>query len=422
MEQPVKQAQKQLQKGQSLTTSADLVIVTVDQGELTAEAATDELSFRLNRAGISLNRFWVDQTTLKAAKAGDSVQRLYQQSKQKSDFYTLFFIQDKKLYLIGTSIPDFKAAIQTLLPILVVATLLFLLLIFGLIFLLVRSQLIKPLGRLEKTTRQITELDFAASDIQEENELSSLSQSINSMKHALQQHELALLARNERLKNFSGNLSHELKTPLSIMQLLVDGEELGLENPDFLAELNQQIHHMNGLVTNILAYSQQLKEELPWEMLAISSFIENELAQQQVIDPMFELQADLASAQLQTNPQMLRIVILNLLTNALKYSVDGKMQLIGKKQGDHYQLVFRNMAHTLSDQQFSQLTEPFVVGEASRNSHLSGTGLGLSIVAETVKALNGQLTLQQVDSYFYATIFLPLKQKSAPTEVDHFKK
>lgn len=198
--------------------------------------------------------------------------------KQKSDFYTRFFRQGDTIYLIGRSIPDFKAAIDTLLPILILATFFFLLLIFGLIVLLVRNQLIAPLRRLERTTRNISRLNFADSDLQEKNELGSLSQSINQMKESLQQHEREMLERNDQLKSFSANLAHELKTPLSVMQLLVDGEEMGLENLTFLADLDQQLATMNDLVKNILSYSQQMKEDLPLAPLELRALIEQEVA------------------------------------------------------------------------------------------------------------------------------------------------
>ncbi|WP_251867747.1 sensor histidine kinase [Enterococcus malodoratus] len=412
MEQPVKEAQKALQNGQNYQSSDDLVVVPITKGNTNPEYLTDDLAFRLEREGISLNRFWVDQTTIEAVNDGRSVQRLYNQTKQKSDFYTVFFSKGNTLYLAGTSIPDFKSAIHTLLPLLVAATILFLALLFGLVIVLVRNQIIKPISRLEQATRSISELNFADSDIQEKNELGSLSHSINLMKRSLQQHELDLLERNERLKNFSSNLAHELKTPLSVMQLLVDGEDMGLENPTFLPDLNQQLEDMNHLVANILAYSQQMQEKLPLETIDIQAFVEKELTQQRLIDPKFQIELHLEPCQFQTNEQLLRMVFINLLTNGMKYSLDNQITITGEKLGKDYQLIFKNKAIQMTDQQIAQLKEPFVVGEESRNNHLSGTGLGLSIVEQTVIGLDGKMTLQQKNNHFIATITLPIKHET----------
>lgn len=410
MEQPVKEAQKLIQTGQADKIPDDLVVVAVDnQTSVSEEELTSDLTFRLNQKGIALNRFWIDQTTTEAVKKGRSVQRLYSQNRQRNDFYTIFFTQGQMFYLIGTSIPDFQAAIQTLFPIVIAATILFLGLLFGLIVLLVRKQIIEPIRRLEQTTRTISKLNFAASDVQEENELSNLSQSINQMKRSLSQHEMEMLERNDQLKAFSSNLAHELKTPLSVMQLLVDSEQLGLENPTFLADVDQQLVNMNELVVNLLAYSQQMKETIQFEKMAIKPLIEKELAQQQLIDQKFTSELEVEDCQFETNEQLMRMVLSNLLTNGMKYSLDKQMRIIGKKQGEQYQLIFVNKAAEMSQKQFSQLAEPFVVGEESRNSHLSGTGLGLSIVEQTLKLLGGELTLQQENHCFIATVVLPIE-------------
>lgn len=408
MEQPVKEAQKLIQTGQEDQIPDDLVVVAVDnQTSISEEELTSDITFRLNQEGIALNRFWIDQTTTEAVKKGRSVQRLYSQNRQRNDFYTVFFTQGQTFYLIGTSIPDFQAAIQTLFPIVIAATILFLGLLFGLIVFLVRKQIIEPIRRLEQTTRTISKLNFAASDVQEENELGNLSQSINQMKRSLSQHEMEMLERNDQLKAFSSNLAHELKTPLSVMQLLVDGEQLGLKNPKFLADVDQQLVNMNELVVNLLAYSQQMKETIQFEKVAIKPLIEKELVQQQLIDQKFTSELEVEDCQLETNEQLMRMVLSNLLTNGMKYSLDKQMRIIGKKQGEQYQLVFVNKSAEMSHKQFSQLAEPFVVGEESRNSHLSGTGLGLSIVEQTLKLLGGELTLQQNNHCFIATVVLP---------------
>lgn len=279
--------------------------------------------------------------------------------------------------------------------------------------LLVRKQIIEPLRRLEQTTRNISKLDFADSDVHAENELGSLSQSINQMKRSLQQHEMEMLERNDQLKAFSSNLAHELKTPLSVMQLLVDGENIGLENPTFLADIDQQLAKMNDLVRDILSYSRQLKKDIQLEKVSIQEVVEQEVKQQLLIDPNFQIRLELEQSHIQTNEQLLRMILVNLLTNGLKYSLDKQMKISGKIRGDHYQLIFENTAKSLTNQQFSQLTEPFVVGEESRNNRLSGTGLGLSIVQQSLKSLDGELLLQQENDRFLATVNLPIKQETA---------
>lgn len=144
------------------------------------------------------------------------------------------------------------------------------------------------------------------------------------------------------------------------MQLLVDGEDMGLENPSFLPDLNQQLEDMNHLVANILAYSQQMQEELPLETIDIQAFVEKELTQQRLIDPKFQIELHLEPCRLQTNEQLLRMVFINLLTNGMKYSLDNQITITGEKLGIDYQLIFKNKAIQMTDQQIAQLKEPLL--------------------------------------------------------------
>lgn len=83
MEQPVKEAQKMIQTGEKEQLSKELVQVSLPvQNFASEEELTDDLTFRLNREGIALNRFWVDQTTIAKVQSGHSVQRLYTQTKE----------------------------------------------------------------------------------------------------------------------------------------------------------------------------------------------------------------------------------------------------------------------------------------------------------------------------------------------------
>lgn len=102
------------------------------------------------------------------------------------------------------------------------------------------------------------------------------------------------------------------------------------------------------------------------------------------------------------------MILVNLLTNGMKYSLNNRLKIRGNIRGEWYQLVFENKTTVFSDQQFSHLADPFVVGEDSRNNRLSGTGLGLSIVKEALKTLGGGLLLNQENDRFIATITIPL--------------
>lgn len=410
MEQPVKTAEKMIQNNQETQLDSAVVIVKIPEYQSFSETdLNDAISFKLQRQGISLNKFWVDQASLAKLTQQEAVQRLYNQSRQGTDFYSRYFHKGQTLYLVGTSIPNFRQALSIMLPLVLLAVVLFLLILSGLLYLIVRKQIIQPVNRLVQRTSQISQLDFAETPEEETNELKLLSQSINQMNQSLQQHETSLLKRNQQLKNFAGNLAHEIKTPMSVMQLLVDSEKMGITSPTFLADLDQQIYQMNQLVGQILNFSQQEKEALTMTEVAIQPIILQEIQQAQKIDPKFQFTVKIADCQLTTNLELLRIILLNLITNGMKYSLDKGLEISGKEKNGAYYVTFKNNANNLEVELLAHLADPFVVGETSRNQHLAGTGLGLSIVQEALVALGGQLELRQADSQFIAVIKLPLK-------------
>lgn len=410
MEQPVKVAEKLIQTNQEAQLDSSVVVVKIPEYQSFSETdLNDTITFKLQRQGISLSKFWVDQASLEKLGQQEAVQRLYNQSRQGTDFYSRYFYKGQTLYLVGTSIPNFRQALSIMLPLVLLAVVLFLLILSGLLYLIVRKQIIQPVNRLVQRTSQISQLDFAENPVEETNELKLLSQSINQMNQSLQQHETHLLKRNQQLKNFASNLAHEIKTPMSVMQLLVDSEKMGITSPTFLADLDQQIQQMNQLVGQILSFSQQEKEALTLTEVALQPVILQEIQQAQKIDTKFQFDVTLADYQLTTNLELLRIILLNLITNGMKYSLDKKLEIYGAEKSGAYYITFQNSANNLSAELLEQLTDPFVVGETSRNQHLAGTGLGLSIVQEALIALGGQLELKQADNQFIAVIKLPLK-------------
>lgn len=404
LERPVKQTEQLIKTGRKKFPTA-IVVAKVSRAGLTETTATDELTLRLARAGIKLNTFWVSEQTLTAARQQKTSQRLFKQTKQQNEFYARFFIHGDDFYLVGTSIPDFTQTATVLFPLILLATFVFLGLVITLLVVAIRRQLIRPIKELEQTTRQIAQLNFSTTPKPFDNELGALTASITQMQQNLQTHETELLTRNQQLKDFSANLAHELKTPLAVMQLLVDSERLGLENPQLLPELDQQLKRMNELITELLAYSRQLQQDVAREELDVVTFFEQQ--QEQLLDQDFVIHLQLEPAILNTNRALLQLIVQNLITNALKYSTQPQLVITGRVLETRYEWRFENSAEPIAAETFAQLEKPFVVGETSRNAQLSGHGLGLAIASQAATALGGTLQFEQTAQLFHAILSLP---------------
>ncbi|MEB8383844.1 sensor histidine kinase [Enterococcus faecalis] len=408
-EKPVKQAQKLIIDNQTEKISEEVVTIKGDNWlTLTEDDLNNQLNLALTKSGITLSKFWLDKDAYQTLIEGKTIQRLYHQSKLKNDFYALFFIKNNQLYLVGRSIPSFRETVSVLFPLLFMATIVILFSLILLIVFYVRKELILPIRKMEQATRQMSALNFRVSDFETKNELGILGDSMKQMADSLQEYEQQMLTRNEQLKEFSANIAHELKTPLAVSQLLIDAEKMSLPSPTFLAELDKQLAEMNHKITQILAYSMQLKEELSYSTINIESYVKRQKEYYRQLDPTFTINLNFPAIGIYTNETMLDLIFDNLITNALKYSTDKQLAISGQQINNRYEITFQNHAQKLSAELIKKLTEPFVVGEDSRNAYLSGTGLGLTIVKQAVENLNGFCTIKQVENIFFVTISLPL--------------
>lgn len=410
LEQPVKKAEKIVLEQKNKQISSDIIVLKVKNfAELSSEEINENLDTQFKNKRNLLNKFWVSQDTIERVKSEQSVQRLYSQGNQKNDFYVRYFKIGETLYVVGTTIPSFIEVTSIILPLIVVTLFFILLLLIVVIIISVRKKIIEPIEKLEILTRKISKRDFSKINLNKENELSLLTESINEMSQSIQLYERELLNKNNKLKKFSRNLAHELKTPLSVLQLLIDSQEMGIKNDNFTSDLNNQIMNINELIERILEFSQQEKEEISSDNLSVNHLLRDEINKFSQIDSNFMCTVILEEINIQTSLPHLQIVIDNILSNALKYSTDKKLLIRGQIKEEQCTLFFINKSENYSTKNLKRILEAFEVGEISRNQQLSGTGLGFSIIKQALISLEGSFEIMQEDNIFSMKLLLPIK-------------
>lgn len=231
----------------------------------------------------------------------------------------------------------------------------------------------------------------------------------------LQRLAFALGERNESLQRLNlaksdllANISHDLKTPISTMQLSVsnlleaDSPEalppsLSPEVTECLTLVSQELDTLASRVRNLLEMSRLESEVAPvlQEPCDLTDIIANALERVRVLSKDHSIQTHFPATPLLVmgDPTQLEIVALNLLENALKYSFKGSpLLLVGELR--ETEVVFRvtNRGESLPPGTEEKIFEKFY--RRSTTSMSAGTGLGLAICRTLVEGHGGQISAQ----------------------------
>ncbi|MBF2016901.1 MAG: HAMP domain-containing protein [Rivularia sp. T60_A2020_040] len=270
-----------------------------------------------------------------------------------------------------------------------------------------------------------------------EDEIGLLAKSLNRLIERVSQRtkelekakELAEAASKAK-SQFLANVSHELRTPLNaiigLSQLLQeDAVDLGVTG-DFVVDLetiNTAGKHLLELINDILDLSkiEAGKMTLYPETFEVVSLINNLVL---TIKPtvekngsILEIDCDGELGTMYADQTRVRQVLLNLLSNAAKFTTNGKVMLKIRRQKDLIAgvpseiitFIVKDSGIGMSEPQLKQLFKPFTQGDASTTKKYGGTGLGLAITRHFCQMMGGQIHVQSewgVGSTF--TIELPV--------------
>ena len=220
---------------------------------------------------------------------------------------------------------------------------------------------------------------------------------------------------------FLANMSHELRTPLNAIigyseMMLEDAEDEGAkERIDDLRKVHRSGRHLLGLINDILDISkiEAGKIELnfdPVDLAVTVSEVESTAA------PLMEANGNCLQIAIpegvcivECDEQRLRQVLLNLLSNAAKFTKDGDITMSVERDGDGWvRFAVRDTGIGMNAEQVDSLFQPFVQADSSITRRFGGTGLGLSISQRFVEMMGGRITIESdegVGSCF--TVWLP---------------
>ena len=223
-------------------------------------------------------------------------------------------------------------------------------------------------------------------------------------------------------QEFFSNASHELKTPITSTQGYAELLESGMiqdENMklDFARRIKKEAENMTGLINDILMISRlEAKDaEVVFSSVRISVLLDDILdslkplaAQCQVF-----LHADCQPITIEANPQQMKELLNNLITNAVKYNRPGGQVWVQiREQGDAMVVRVKDNGMGIPADSLDRIFERFYRVDKGRSRKQGGTGLGLSIVKHIVSFYRGTIRVSsEIDKGSEFVVELPLKRE-----------
>lgn len=288
----------------------------------------------------------------------------------------------------------------------------------------------KPLIRINKTAEKMANLDFSEKCIvKSDDEMGNLADTLNFLSDNLDKSLKSLQESNEKLKEdiekekslekmrkeFVAGVSHELKTPISLIEGYAEGLKddivQGSERDYYIDVIIDEAKRMGSLVTEMLELSQL---EHGNYKLNIESFNINEAVDvitKKFINVIKEKNIHIEKNyenNFYVNGDVTRIeqVITNLFTNAINHTPnDGTISLSIAMENENVKISVENQGDGISSEHINQIWERFYKIDKSRNRSFGGTGLGLSIVRNIMELHKCEYGVRNTDLgvefYFY---------------------
>ncbi|MCA9986563.1 MAG: PAS domain-containing protein [Anaerolineales bacterium] len=231
------------------------------------------------------------------------------------------------------------------------------------------------------------------------------------------------VAANQVKSRILTQVNHELRTPLSVILLfssMLESDVYGKLN-DKQAAANSKVlknaQYLRTLVTQLLAQAELSSKKValnnePFRPVDLFDQIQAQmkpLADEKGLSLVMGYSAEMP-AMLLGDPLRLQQIVINLVSNAIKYSDSGSITIeIGRARQDSWLFSVRDQGRGIAETDLENIFEPFWQAEDSARTSAFGVGLGLSIVQQFVELMNGKIEVtSELGQGSVFTVTLPL--------------
>lgn len=342
------------------------------------------------KKGLSLNKFWIEEDSLKNID-NKSINKIYNQGKTKYSLLVKFMKKDNYLFAISIPIEHSEETISIVNRFNIIMGIFSVIIITILIFIL-SNRIIRPMEKLKLLSKDISELNFRTESIKTNDEIEELAYSINIMSVKLEKAHNELNKRNKNLKSFISDASHEMKTPIALIKAYAIGMKDGLDDGTYTDTIIEQAENMANTINTLLYWAKYEKREVNLHPVDLKERLYKSLKN-------YELLIDKGSISVKcsiedrdfvisSDKDSIDIVFNNLISNAIKYTSNNEIEINLFEENENAVLSIKNGIDYDMEDDIENIWKPFYVLEKSRSKELSGTGLGLTIVRTILEENN----------------------------------
>jgi signal transduction histidine kinase len=256
---------------------------------------------------------------------------------------------------------------------------------------------LRPVNRLIEATRKVTAegLGQRLAATGEDREFVALIEVFNRM--------LGRLERSfQQAHRFTADAAHELKTPLAIVQgqleRAIGNSQDGSNMQASLTSVLDEVRRLSVISRKLLLLSQADAGRLNLfrEDVDLSALLEGLLEDTRMLAPLLRIEGDIqAELKLRADQTLLLQVLHNLVSNAIKYNVEGGwIRITTARWAQHVEVVVANASQGIPNAARGRIFERFFRADPAHSRHIEGVGLGLSVSREIARAHGGDLTLK----------------------------
>ena len=267
----------------------------------------------------------------------------------------------------------------------------------GVVTYFISGHALRPIREFSDKIEEVEAQNLADSRIEENKvkELNQLSISYNRMLTRLSD-------AFEVQRQFTANAAHELRTPLSLIQVQLDlynaarhpGNDA--DTMQTIKMVTEQNDRLNKMVKTLLDMSE-LQTVGRDEVIAVDALVDEVLAD---LEPLAQeknitLVENCKNITMRGSDILIYRLVYNLVENAIKYNhVDGQVIVTGYQEENHVHLSVEDTGSGIPEELKERVFEPFFRVDKSRSRELGGVGLGLALVREIVRVHDGSITVR----------------------------